>query len=67
MKINSKILKYKITCTRLACKIQWKHTVYTTTLLEEDICKDIFISKQTTDNTKKISIGRHLKIRQYKT
>ena len=51
MKINSKTLKYKITYTRLACKVQCEHTVYTTTLLEEEICKDIFISKQTTDNT----------------
>ena len=73
MKINSKTLKCKITCTRLAFKVQCEYTVYTTTLLTEEICKDIFISKQTTDNTnnsqinKNISIGRHLKIiRQYK-
>ena len=51
MKINSKTFKYKITCTRLACKVQCEHTVYTTTLLEEEIYEDIFISKQTTDNT----------------
>ena len=51
IKMNSKTLKYKITCTRLACKVQCEHTVYTTTLLEEEIRKDILISKQTTDNT----------------
>ena len=51
MKINSKTLNYKITCTRLACKVQCEHTVYITTLLEEEMCKDIVISKQTTDNT----------------
>ena len=50
MKINIKTLTFKITCTRLACKVQYEHTVYATTLLDEEICKDIFISKQTTDN-----------------
>ena len=51
MKINIKTLRCKITCTRLACKVQCEHTVYITTLLEEEICKEIFISKQTTNNT----------------
>ena len=52
MKINSKTLKYKTTCTRLACKLQCQHTVYTTTSLEEEIFKDIlFQNTQTTDNT----------------
>jgi hypothetical protein len=37
MKINSKTFKYKITCTRLACKVQCVHTVDTTTLREEEI------------------------------
>ena len=32
----------------LSCKVQCEHT---TILLEEEICKDILISKQTTDNT----------------
>ena len=40
MTINSKTLKYKITCTRLACKVQCEHTVYTTTLIEEKTCKE---------------------------
>ena len=46
MTVNSKTLKYKTTCTRLACEVQCEHT-----LLEEEICKDIFISKQTSDYT----------------
>ena len=51
MKINNNTFKYKITYTWLACKVQNEYTVYTTTLIEEEICKERFISKQTTDNT----------------
>ena len=42
MKINGKTLKYKITSTRLPCKVQHEHTVYTTTLLEEEICRHFY-------------------------
>ena len=40
MKINNKTLTYKIKCTRLACKVQCEHTEYTTTLIDEKVCKD---------------------------
>ena len=35
MKINNTILTYKINCTRLACKVQYEHTEYTTILIDD--------------------------------
>ena len=35
MKISNKALKYKITCTILACKVQCEHIVHTSILTED--------------------------------
>ena len=46
MKINNNTLTYKITCTRLACKVQCEHTEYTTTLIDDKTCKEKKLLKQ---------------------
>ena len=53
MKTNNKILTYKITCTRLACKVQCKHTEYTTTLNDEKhVKRNIYFSKSLREDEK---------------
>ena len=54
MKTNNKTLTYKITCTRLACKVQCKHTEYTTTLIDEKpVKRKIYFSKSLREEEKK--------------
>ena len=54
MKINNKTLTYKINCTRLTCKVQFEHTEYTTTLIDEKhVKRKTYFSKSLREEEKK--------------